>query len=142
MTLAVRAAGEASLPADPEFHAALTSYLEWTSRVGSTPVPRWYWGPSGPPAPAQPSADAGQPEVTLPGPDETVSFEAHVKPLFREHDRKSMAFALDLWSQADVQAHAAGILARLRDGTMPCDGAWPAERIEVFRRWTESGFPP
>jgi hypothetical protein len=24
---------------------------------------------------------------------------------------------------------------------MPCDGAWPAEKVEVFRRWTESGFP-
>ena len=42
---------------------------------------------------------------------------------------------------ADVQAHAADILQRLRDGTMPCDAAWPPEKIEVFRRWTESGFP-
>jgi len=25
---------------------------------------------------------------------------------------------------------------------MPCDGAWPDEKIEVFRRWTESGFQP
>jgi len=24
---------------------------------------------------------------------------------------------------------------------MPCGGAWPAEKIEVFKRWTESGFP-
>ncbi len=80
--------------------------------------------------------------MTLPGPDEAVSFEAHVKPLFREHDRKSMTFAFDLWSQADVQAHAAGILARLQNGTMPCDGAWPAGKIEVFKRWTESGFHP
>ena len=75
-------------------------------------------------------------------PGRDVSFAAHIKPLFREHDRKSMAFALDLWSEADVQAHAAGILARLRDGTMPCDGAWPTEKIEVFRRWTESGYLP
>jgi hypothetical protein len=80
--------------------------------------------------------------VTLPGPDETPRFAAHVKPLFREHDRKSMTFAFDLWSQADVQAHAAGILERLVNGTMPCDGAWPQEKIEVFRRWTESGFQP
>ena len=71
-----------------------------------------------------------------------MSFAAHVKPLFREHDRKSMTFAFDLWSQADVQAHAAGILERLRNGTMPCDGAWPAEQIEVFQRWTESGCQP
>ena len=105
--------------------------------------PQWDWGPAWParrPARRQPSAETGG--VALPGPDETVSFAAHIKPLFREHDRKSMAFAFDLWSQADVQAHAAGILERLQNGTMPCDGAWPAEKIEVFKRWTESGFQP
>ena len=83
-----------------------------------------------------------QAPATLPGPDETPRFAAHLKPLFREHDRKSMAFAFDLWSRADVQAHAAGILERLVNGTMPCDGAWPEEKIEVFRRWTEFGFQP
>ena len=88
------------------------------------------------------SAADDQEAITLPGPDQTVSFEAHIKPLFREHDRQSMSFALDLWSRDDVQAHAADILDRLADGTMPCDGVWPAERIEVFRRWTESGFRP
>ena len=90
---------------------------------------------------AQTSTD-DQEEVTWPGPDETVSFVAHIKPLFREHDRKSMARAFDLWSEADVQAHAAAILDRLSNGTMPCDGAWPAEKVEVFRRWTETGFQP
>ncbi len=100
-------------------------------------------GARGPPAeaPAQTSTDDRE-EVTWPGPDETVSFAAHIKPLFREHDRKSMARAFDLWSEADVQAHAAAILDRLSDGTMPCDGAWPAEQVEVFRRWTETGFQP
>jgi hypothetical protein len=83
-----------------------------------------------------------QAPVALPGPDETVSFAAHVKPLFRERDRKSMTFAFDLWSPADAQAHAAGILERLRNGTMPCDGAWPPEKVEVFQRWTETGFQP
>ena len=53
-----------------------------------------------------------------------------------------MSFAFDLWSRADVHAHAAGILERLHDGTMPCDGAWPAGKVEVFQRWTESGFQP
>jgi len=141
VALAVQAAGEAGLPADPQFRSALVSYLEWSSRASDAPPPAWDWGPAGPPEPDQPGAEEEAP-VTLPGPDETVSFAAHIKPLFREHDRKSMAFALDLWSLADVQAHAAGILERLRDGTMPCDGAWPDEKIEVFRRWTESGFQP
>jgi CDGSH-type Zn-finger protein/truncated hemoglobin YjbI len=153
--LATRAAGEATLPADPEFRSALTSYLDWSSRVAAarsqedtaahdTAVPRWDWGPAGPPAeaPAQASTADDQPPAALPGPGETVRFGAHIKPMFREHDRKSMSFAFDLWSLADVQAHATGILERLRNGTMPCDGAWPADKIEVFQRWTESGFQP
>jgi CDGSH-type Zn-finger protein/truncated hemoglobin YjbI len=144
VALASEAADEARLPADPEFRAALASYLEWSSRTAGPAAPRWDWGPAGPPAeePARAAAADDTEEVTLPGPDETVSFEAHIKPLFRERDRTSMSFAFDLWSQAGVQQHAAGILDRLRDGSMPCDGTWPADRIEVFQRWTESGFPP
>ena len=117
VTLATGSADEAGLPADPEFRAAFTSYLEWSSRAGEVPPPKWDWGPACPPteALAQPSAD-DQEEVTLPGADQTVSFAAHIKPLFREHDRKSMAFAFDLWSLADVQAHAAAILERLQNG--------------------------
>ncbi|MGH3152500.1 MAG: CDGSH iron-sulfur domain-containing protein, partial [Streptosporangiaceae bacterium] len=143
VVLALRAADEAMLPADPQFRAALTSYLEWSSRAAGAAPPPWDWGPAGPPAPvpvpaAMPAAGQ-QPPVTLPGRDETVTFEAHIKPLFREHDRKSMTFAFDLWSHEDVQAHAAGILDRLRDGTMPCDGTWAPEQIEVFQRWTQTG---
>jgi hypothetical protein len=61
---------------------------------------------------------------------------------FRPRDRQSMLFAFDLWSPADVKAHAAEILGRLRSGTMPCDGAWPKENTDVVQRWTESGFQP
>jgi hypothetical protein len=71
-----------------------------------------------------------------------VSFEAHIKPLFRPRDQKSMTFAFDLWSYADVRAQAAGILDRLRNGTMPCDGAWPRDKVDVFERWIETGFQP
>jgi len=47
---------DADLPADPEFRAALVSYLEWGTRlamhnyqpgadvVQQAPVPRWGWG--------------------------------------------------------------------------------------------------
>ena len=77
--------------------------------------------------------------MPLPGPDEAVSFDAHIRPLFRERDRQSMSFVFDLWSVDGVRAHAAGILERLRAGSMPCDGAWPEERVAVFRRWAESG---
>jgi hypothetical protein len=77
----------------------------------------------------------------LPGPDEPVEFEKHIKPLFRERDRKSMQFAFDLWSYADVSAHAEAILERVRNGSMPCDGAWPQERVDVFARWVTAGKP-
>jgi CDGSH-type Zn-finger protein/truncated hemoglobin YjbI len=138
------AAREAGLPADPEFRAAFTSYIEWDSRVSppQMPAPRWDWGPAGPPSAAvpQPQDDTEQP-VTLPGPGQPVSFAAHIKPLFRQRDRDSMSFALDLWSYEDVKAHAADILKRLGEGSMPCDGAWPKDRVDVFARWTSTQMP-
>jgi hypothetical protein len=84
---------------------------------------------------------APEPPPTLPGPDEPVSYAAHIKPLFRERDRESMRFAFDLFSHDDVAAHADAILERLAAGTMPCDGPWPPERVEVFRRWASAGAP-
>jgi hypothetical protein len=74
-------------------------------------------------------------------PDETVSYAADIKPLFRERDRGSMTFAFDLWSCDDVKEHAAEIGTRLREGSMPCDGAWPQAQIELFQRWVDSGMP-
>jgi hypothetical protein len=70
-----------------------------------------------------------------------VSFAADVKPLFREKDRASMLRHFDLWSLDDVSEHAAAILGQLEGGTMPCDGAWPADRVDVFRRWLAQGTP-
>jgi len=71
--------------------------------------------------------------------DHSPSFASDIKPLFRPGDREAMEFALDLWSYDDVSENADTILDRLQDGSMPCDGAWPAERVEVFERWIESG---
>lgn len=68
-----------------------------------------------------------------------VSFEVQVKPLFREGDRDSMAFAFDLWSYDDVSENAEAILDRLKDGTMPCDGAWPKAQVDLFERWIAGG---
>jgi hypothetical protein len=61
--------------------------------------------------------------------------------MFRRRDRESMRFAFDLWLYDDVSEHADAILERLRAGTMPCDGAWPAEQVDVFERWTTGGKP-
>jgi hypothetical protein len=91
-------------------------------------------------ATADPPAEEEEPK--LPDPDEPLSFEGDIKPLFRERDRDSMRSAFDLWSRDDVAAHADAILQQLRAGTMPCDGAWPAERVDVFERWSSSGQAP
>ena len=73
--------------------------------------------------------------------EEEMHFEEDVKPLFREGDRNAMRFAFDLWSLDDVSTHADAIFDRLEAGTMPCDGAWPADRVAVFRRWIDAGKP-
>ena len=73
--------------------------------------------------------------------EEPMHFDQDIKPLFRERDRDSMRFAFDLWSPDDVSTHADAILGRLEAGSMPCDGAWPAERIALFRRWIDAGKP-
>jgi hypothetical protein len=79
--------------------------------------------------------------MSMPPADEPVSFEEHVKPLFRERDHNSMRFAFDLWSYDDVSQHADAILGSVKTGSMPCDGAWPAEQVELFERWVASGKP-
>jgi len=73
--------------------------------------------------------------------DEPVSFERNIKPLFRDRDRGAMKFFVDLWSRDDVARESDEILERLRDGSMPCDGAWPAEKVDVFARWVDAGTP-
>lgn len=76
--------------------------------------------------------------------DETqsLSFEHAIRPLFRERDRASMIKAFDLWKHVDVVAHQDAIVARLAEGSMPCDGAWPAERVELLRAWIAAGSQP
>ena len=70
------------------------------------------------------------------------SFEADVKPMFREQDRTSMRRMFDLWSFDDVTGNAEAIYARVADGSMPCDGAWPAEKVSTFADWISEGSQP
>ena len=73
---------------------------------------------------------------------EEVTYAVDIRPLFRDGDVSSMSFAFNLASYEDVRANAEEIYARLVDGTMPCDGEWPAEDVERFRTWIDSGSPP
>ena len=63
-----------------------------------------------------------------------ASYDADIRPLFRERDRGAMLSRFDLWSYDDVKANADAILGRLAAGSMPCDGAQPmtAEDAERF----------
>lgn len=69
------------------------------------------------------------------------TFEGDIKPLFREDDQKAMDFIFDLWDYQDVADNAQGILERVESGSMPCDGAWDADRVELFRCWIQAGAP-
>lgn len=77
--------------------------------------------------------------MSLDGKGDPVSYAVDVKPLFREKDRSAMLSHFDLWSFEDVRENAPAILARLEEGAMPCDGRWPADRVDVFRRWLAQG---
>jgi hypothetical protein len=70
-----------------------------------------------------------------------LSFARDIQPLFREDDREAMEYAFDLWNYRDVSTYATSILERLEDGSMPCDEEWPAEQINLFRRWIDEGMP-
>jgi hypothetical protein len=147
----LQSADDAGLPSDPEFRAAFVAYIEWGSRIAvensgdnakpppNMPAPRWWWVCDATPG-ARPSATADETvdaEAALiwPAAGEAVRFGDHIRPLFRSMDRNSMLFAFDLWKKADVVTHRQRILLRLRAGTMPCDGAWPDEKVALFERW-------
>ncbi len=72
---------------------------------------------------------------------EAVSYARDIRPLFREKDISSMSKAFDLASYNDVRASAGEILTRVGNGSMPCDGAWPQARVELFRSWVDAGCP-
>ena len=73
---------------------------------------------------------------------EDVTFARDIRPLFRDGDVRSMSSVFDLSSYDDVRANAEVIYTRLADGTMPCDGAWPANDVARFRAWIDDGFAP
>lgn len=73
-----------------------------------------------------------------------LSFAKDFRPLFRDNpDVSAMKrFGLDLSSYADVKAKAEHIHAALLKGTMPCDGAWSADRLALFKKWMDEGMAP
>jgi hypothetical protein len=74
--------------------------------------------------------------------DQVIRYSTDIKPLFRLRDRISMRIKFDLGNYEDVSSRADKILERLRGGSMPCDGAWPKERVDLFERWMQGGKQP
>jgi hypothetical protein len=70
------------------------------------------------------------------------TFEVDIRPLVRAQDRRAMTFLFDLWDYEAVKPNADAILAAIEGGDMPCDGAWPVERVDLLRRWVEGGCQP
>jgi CDGSH-type Zn-finger protein/truncated hemoglobin YjbI len=156
--LILRSIQEAGLPADPEFRSAFSSYIEWGSRLAlensqpgakppqHMPMPHWDWntaaGPPGSRISALEDVGGQDPPALLPHAGEPVSYEQHIKTLFRHRDRQSMKFAFDLWSYDDVKHNAHAILQRVRNGSMPCDGAWTQEKVDALERWVTTGMRP
>jgi hypothetical protein len=70
-----------------------------------------------------------------------TSYERDIKPLFRAKDRNSMIGHFDLWLYRDVKSNADAIYGEVSAGSMPCDAAWPAERVAKFKEWMDDGMP-
>jgi hypothetical protein len=101
--------------------------------------------PLGPPDAAVPEPEAGVAvrAVQPPAGDATAvpSFERDIRPLFTERDRAAMRWAFDLGEAASVRQHAEAILDQVAAGRMPCNAAWPAKRVALFRQWVQAGSP-
>jgi hypothetical protein len=69
------------------------------------------------------------------------TFAKDIEPLFREKDRNSMLAQFDLWAVDEVRANAPAILGALQAGTMPCDGRWSADSLNLLGRWIDCGMP-
>lgn len=74
-------------------------------------------------------------------PKEQVSFEKHIRQLFRQSDIITMKrFGLDLSDYNDVKDNASKIFERVSDGSMPCDGGWDSSKVELFKKWIDDGM--
>ena len=71
-----------------------------------------------------------------------TSFAKDIRPLFRAKDIAAMKMAFDLSNYDEVRSHADAILGRVSAGSMPCDGTWPQDQVDLFRRWVEEGLNP
>ena len=71
------------------------------------------------------------------------AFASDIRNLFRDSDVATMKrYHIDLSNYENVKARAADIYARLVDGDMPCDAAWDADKLRLFKEWMDGGLQP
>ena len=71
---------------------------------------------------------------------EKPTFEADIEPLFSHRDQEAMLIMFDLWKVDDVRENADAILDQVESGRMPCYGKWDDEKVDLFRRWVDTGM--
>jgi hypothetical protein len=74
-----------------------------------------------------------------------LSFATDIRPLFRDEDIECMkpsGIDLDDPAWMCVPANAQSVYREVSGGTMPPDEAWSADRVSLFKRWMDAGFPP
>jgi len=73
-----------------------------------------------------------------------LSFATDIRPLFREDDiecMKPMGVELDNPAWMRVPANAQSVYAAVADGSMPPGEPWPEDRVALFKKWMDAGFP-
>jgi hypothetical protein len=73
-----------------------------------------------------------------------LSFATDIRPLFRNEDidcMKAMGINLDDPAWMCLPANADSVYREVAAGTMPPDEAWSPERVSLFKKWMEAGFP-
>ena len=71
-----------------------------------------------------------------------IGYKRHIRPLFRQMDIDSMRWMLDLSNYEDVKKNSSKIYNSIKNSSMPCDAPWTQDKINLFKRWTESGMKP
>ncbi|HXW51084.1 MAG TPA: hypothetical protein VEJ41_03760 [Candidatus Acidoferrales bacterium] len=80
-------------------------------------------------------------------PDEKLSFERDIRPMFTDMDVEHMeAYGMDLSKRDEVAQHAVGIYAAVKEKTMPPanvgEPQWTDEMCAKFKEWQNQGCPP
>jgi hypothetical protein len=73
-----------------------------------------------------------------------LSFATDIRPLFREGDIECMkpdGVDLDDPAWMCIPANAQRVYGAVSAGTMPPDDPWSDERVSLFKRWMEAGYP-